>query len=38
MEEEKWMSIQGKRYSAEFRYREGLEALKGYKTINESAS
>jgi transposase-like protein len=32
------MSTQRKRYSAEFKARVALEALKGHKTINELAS
>ena len=31
------MSTQRKQYSAEFRARVALEALKGYKTVNELA-
>ena len=32
------MSTQRKQYSAEFRARVALEALKGYKTVNELAT
>jgi transposase-like protein len=32
------MSTQRKRYSAEFKARVALEALKGHKTVNELAS
>jgi transposase-like protein len=32
------MSIQRKQYSAEFKARVALEALKGLNTVNESAS
>lgn len=32
------MTTQRKHYSAEFRARVALEALKGYKTVNEIAS
>jgi transposase-like protein len=32
------MPTQRKRYSAEFKARVALEALKGYKTVNELAS
>ena len=35
MEEEGGMAIQRKRYSAEFKARVALEALKGHKTVNE---
>jgi putative transposase len=38
MEEERRMSTQRKRYSAEFKARVALEALKGLKTVNELAS
>jgi transposase-like protein len=33
--EEEGMSTQRKRYSAEFKARVALEALKGHKTVNE---
>jgi hypothetical protein len=33
--EEGWMATQRKRYSAEFKARVALEALKGHKTVNE---
>jgi transposase-like protein len=36
--EEGWMATQRKRYSAEFKARVALEALKGHKTVNELAS
>src|SRR3954447_8950718 len=36
--EERRMSTQRKQYSAEFKARVALEALKGLKTINELAS
>jgi transposase-like protein len=38
MDEEEGMSTQRKRYSAEFKARVALEALKGHKTVNELAS
>src|ERR671937_1577118 len=38
MDEEGGMSTQRKRYSAEFKARVALEALKGLKTVNELAS
>jgi putative transposase len=38
MDEEDRMSTQRKRYSAEFKARVALEALKGHKTVNELAS
>jgi putative transposase len=38
MEEERRMSTQRKRYSAEFKARVALEALTGLKTVNELAS
>src|SRR5919206_1838826 len=38
MDEEEGMSTQRKRYSAEFKARVALEALKGLKTVNELAS
>src|SRR5918911_2634825 len=37
LDEEKRMSTQRKRYSAEFKARVALEALKGHKTVNEFA-
>ena len=36
--EEGWMATQRKRYSAEFKARVALEALKGHQTVNELAS
>ena len=33
--EEGWMATQRKRYSAEFKARVALEALKGHTTVNE---
>ena len=38
MDEEDRMSTQRKRYSAEFKARVALEALKGHTTVNELAS
>ena len=38
IDEEAGMSTQRKRYSAEFKARVALEALKGLKTVNELAS
>ena len=32
------MSVQRKQYSAELKTRVALEAIKGYKTVNEIAS